>query len=166
VRARPYEAGGARNMPGGVHPVFLLRDKRTPSLPPPRWFVWVSSNADPATGTLCPPAQRQQHGPGVCLGAGAAIHFVLNFAGRYPWPYVCHGARHALLLSETRRRGSSGCPRLYMNHCSYIYSLACSPTPTGPQQPRLCAEPAGGQRPVEPADVLAQPRRCLSGHAL
>ncbi|EGD73090.1 hypothetical protein PTSG_04804 [Salpingoeca rosetta] len=52
------------------------------------WFVWLTENMDPTTGTLCPPLQRDIHGPGVCLGAGAAVHFLLNFQQRYPWPYA------------------------------------------------------------------------------
>ena len=62
----------------------------------------MSSNVDPATGTLCPAAQREKHGPTVCLGAGAAIHFVLNFAGRYPWPYVSATTAPAIVMLRDR----------------------------------------------------------------
>ncbi|EDQ89338.1 uncharacterized protein MONBRDRAFT_25402 [Monosiga brevicollis MX1] len=77
------------------------------------WNNWLFAKLDPVTGALCPAAQKALHGEGVCLGSGAAAHFMLNFENRYPWPYP--NATRSFALSQQLASGLWSPPTSWLN---------------------------------------------------
>eukprot|EP00052_Salpingoeca_macrocollata_P009390 m.74131 g.74131 ORF g.74131 m.74131 type:complete len:361 (-) comp17077_c0_seq2:35-1117(-) len=65
------------------------------------WFQWVENNLNVSSGTLCPADQAKALGNGVCLGAGAAIHFVYDALDRAPWPLRAKVQEFALALQQS-----------------------------------------------------------------